>query len=263
VQHDSYATFVANTHRRGATKQPVLSIGAASARAIVQTLSDDADDTRMGEIAAEARRYLPAVCAELDGLREALACSPVSMARRAVLFGISTPKRSEEHSIGWSVAAEPYLGILSAEDMVRISYPSPKHGTPCRMGFQEQLERSVSDALALLGSHPLPDRIDRASLLAVRGVGPKVASMIAAVCNPDARVFTVDMWHGRQLLWAAGLPYQASVGIDASAYPILEACWLRYADASFPGIPMWAVQWATWCAADGRFVSHEALWKGL
>jgi hypothetical protein len=100
-------------------------------------------------------------------------------------------------------------------------------------------------------------------LEALPGVGPKVARMIQAVLEPGATNWTVDLWHMRQLLWAADREYRVRVSCSAPAYKVLEAVWLEYAERFFPGVDTFAVQWATWCVADGRFNSHAKLWDDL
>ncbi len=100
-------------------------------------------------------------------------------------------------------------------------------------------------------------------LEALPGVGPKVARMITAILDPHSVSWTVDLWHQRQLLWAAGQDPAVRCSAKTPAYKVLEAVWLEYADRYFPGVPTFAVQWATWNAADGKFCSHAALWQDL
>ena len=237
--------------------KPVVSLGAASARALVGRVSEE----RMMALADAAREYLPAVQAELATRARAVAANPRRFTIRAILFGISTPRRSEDQSIAYAIAAEPLWDALSAEDMARVRYPSPTHGGSIRLGTPLAIERAISDARALLG--PFLWEMRPEYLQAVRGIGPKVARMIQAVCHPDARGFTVDVWHARQALWLADMPYDVDITLRDEGYPILEALWLDYCDRYFPGLPYFAVQWATWCAAQGQFFSHAALWADL
>lgn len=256
------AEFVGATHTKAphGTMKPTVSIGIASAKSIAECL----DPERMADIAAAAREYLPQVYAELAELRAARDAHPAKLARRIFLFGISTPNRSEDQSIAYAVAAEPFLGILSAEDVARMAYPSPINGGDCVLGMPTQIERSIADGMALLGDRfgiwdiAYPDTLER-----IRGIGPKVARMIAAIAIPEGYSWTVDLWHARQLLWAAGLDPAVRISVDRGAYHTLEQEWLAYAGRHFPNETIFAVQWATWCAANGEFVSHRALWADL
>ena len=87
--------------------------------------------------------------------------------------------------------------------------------------------------------------------------------MIRAILDPSEVAWTVDLWHQRQLLWAAGQHPAVRCSVSNPGYKVLEAVWLEYAERFFPGVPTFAVQWATWCAADGKFCSHAALWEDL
>lgn len=247
------AQFVSDTHSRSG-KMPTRTIGLKDALAIAQAV----DWERMAAIADAAREHLPAVQDELSLLRSAHSNAPERMARRAVLFGIATPNRSEDYSIGWALMAERYESILSPWDLANRSFTGPK-GTRCHMGMYEALATTIA-YLQRVGH-----RTDwtLGELEAIPGVGPKVARMIMAVLCPDATSWTVDLWHQRQLLWAAGEPYRVRCSVSNPGYKVLEAVWLEYAERFFPGVDMFAVQWATWCAADGRFVSHAALWQDL
>jgi hypothetical protein len=257
---DTVAEFVSATHTRvRGQKMPELSIGIASAKNIAERIDWD----RMAQIAESAKDYLPQVLEELESLKLAKQNTPQRLARRIFLFGISTPNRSEDQSIAYALAAEPYYGVLSAEDMSRltVTFDSGKQGN---MGFYTSLERSISDGYALLGELDRPAWLESTYLTEqIRGVGPKVARMMSAIAYPHGYQWTVDLWHGRQLLWAAGLNPVARVSIDAGAYSVCQSVWLDYADRFFADTPTFAVQWATWCAAEGRFVSHKALWADL
>lgn len=254
------AEFVTDTHTRvRGQKMPNVSIGIASATAIVGRV----DPERMAAIANATIDYLPQVRAELDELRRAVQRHPGRMARRLFLFGITTPNRSEDQSIAYALAAEPFYGILSAEDLARITFtvPSGKQG---KAGFYVSLERSISDGAAALGEHPdIEDLLNVPLMETLRGVGPKVARMMAAVAGPWAGYWTVDLWHARQLLWAAGMPSAVRVSVEPSAYRTLENVWLDYKARYFAQEDTFAVQWATWCAAQGEFISHRALWQDL
>jgi hypothetical protein len=247
------AEFVSRTHTRGAN-MPRRQIGIKDA----QTIAENLNWSRMSELAAEAEKYLPQVLAEIETLRAALAAHPERMQERAFWFGIATPNRDEAQSIGWALGIDGYQW-LSPAAMAGKEYRSLVTGKTARMGLREQLASTIFHARLRESWTDLA--VDK--LEALPGVGPKVARMIHAVANPDAKVFTVDLWHMRQLLWASGQDYVVKAATGGKAYAILEQLWLNYAVGYFPGVPTWAVQWATWCAADGRFVSHSALWADL
>jgi hypothetical protein len=253
---DSITEFVTRTHAktRGQKLTP-KTLGIRDA----QTMARSLDWSRMADWAAETEKYLPQVLAEIETLRAALAAHPERMRERAFYFGIATPTRDEAQSIGWALGIEAYTW-LSPAAMAGKEYQSLVTGKTARMGLREQLASTVFHARLRESWKDL----SVSTLEALPGVGPKVARMIHAVANPDARVWTVDLWHMRQLLHASGKEYAVKASTDnKKAYAIMESLWLEYAERYFPNVPVWCVQWATWCAADGRFVSHSALWADL
>jgi hypothetical protein len=253
---DTLTDFVTRTHTRTrGAKLPTRDIGVKDA----QTIADTVDWARMAELAESASVYLPAVLNEIATLRLAHVQNPERMKVRALLFGIATPNRDEVQSIGWALEADQWFDILAPYALASRSYQSLVTHKRAHMGLREALTKT----LAHIQWRQTWRDITIDALEALPGVGPKVARMITAVLNPDAHVFTVDLWHMRQLLWASGQEYCVKCGTSGKAYATLENVWLTYAQRFFPEIPTWAVQWATWCAADGRFVSHHALWADL
>src|SRR5918994_3779269 len=249
-------TFRQRTHSRGETMPPE-GIGLAAARELVARV----DDGAMQTLAIASRHYLPAVLEEIAELQSAIVANPAELARRAVLFGIATPNRDETHSLAWLTAAAPRFGTVSPVELSETTYTAPS-GNDCRIGLRQSLASSLEDVYARFPDAKPADLTPEA-LETVRGVGPKVARMITAVANPDAHVWTVDLWHIRQLLWAAGLEYRVRASVDAVAYPVLEDRWLEYRDEYFRDVPVWSAQWATWNAADGRHNPHHVLWQDL
>jgi hypothetical protein len=255
-EHD-LDTFRHRTHCKGDRAMPMESIGRDAAAELVSRVSWD----RMATLADATRPYVPAVLAEIDTLQDARRRRPAALARRAVLFGIATPNRDERDSLSWALAADRAAATDPAE-LAATRYTHVATGRDdCRMGLREQLAKAIADVDALRGAGPADLTPER--LTVVRGVGPKVARMITAVANPDARVWTVDLWHGRQLLWAAGLEYRCKVAITPPGYAALESLWMEYRDRYLPDLPMFAAQWSTWNVADGRHNSHAALWADL
>jgi hypothetical protein len=250
-------TFRQRTHSRGETMPPE-GIGLAAARELVARV----DDGAMQTLAIASRHYLPAVLEEIAELQSAIVANPEELARRAVLFGIATPNRDETHSLAWAMAAAPRFGTVSPVALAETTYAAPTSGSTCRIGLRQALATAIEDASAKF-SDARPADLTPDTLETVRGIGPKVARMITAVANPDAHVWTVDLWHIRQLLWAAGLEYRVRASVDAVAYPVLEATWLAYRDQYFTDVPVWAAQWATWNVADGRHNPHHSLWRDL
>lgn len=251
---DSIETFVSLTHTRGKDALPVKTIGVKDARDIAAHV----DWRAMGEIAKEAHRYLPEVMAEIQTLEDAHAASPERMKVRAFLFGIATPHRDESQAIAWAKQVEDLIDELDPDAMAHFAYVSPITGKRVNLGTYQAVAGAIRSGIARNVWHG-----NLADLEATPGVGPKVARMIQAVLDPHAVSWTVDLWHARQLLWASDRDYRVAAAVSAAAYGILEGVWLSYAAQYFPGVPTWAVQWATWCAADGRFVSHQALWADL
>lgn len=246
-------TFTRRTHTRTEGIMPSESIGVAAARELVSRV----DDGAMRYLASTSRAYLPAVLEEISDLQSARVANPKELARRALLFGIATPNRDERDSLNWAMAAAPRFGSVSPVELSETTYHGGK-----RVGLRQQLALAIADVDSRF-AHAAPADLTPDVLEEIRGVGPKVARMITAVANPDAHVWTVDLWHARQLLWAAGLEYRVRASVDAVAYPILEECWLQYRDEHFADVPVWAAQWATWNAADGRHNPHNALWADL
>ncbi len=239
-------------------KRASLNISAATARNIAANL----DWQKMAQIAREADQYIDVVSTEVATLRQALHNNPERMARRALLFAIATPKRDEQTSIGWALAAESHYGIVDAYDLSHMTYVSLTTGNVCRIGLNQALERSIRDSQALFPTLTLAD-ITPDNMAQVSGISHKVARMASAVANPDGEFWTADMWHMRQLLWASGQDYVLEVGTGKPAYPILEEIWMEYRRRFFPKTPCWIVQWAAWDAAQGSHESHCTLWQDL
>ena len=254
----SLDTFRHRTHTRNEGDMPTESIGIAGAHEIASRVNWN----RLEELANEARRYLDAVQAEIATLEVARERHAARLARRALLFGVATPHRDERQSIGWALTAEQFYDDFGPVTLSRLTYRSPVTGNTARMGMREMLAASLRALQTHLPS-PIPETVHYAHLQTLPGIGPKVARMIHAVTHPRDRVWTVDIWHMRQLLWAAGLEYRVKPSLSAQAYETLEHIWLEYAERFFPGTATWAVQWATWCAAEGAFLSHAALWQDL
>lgn len=254
---DTLATFRTRTHSRQETMQS-LSVGLKTAREILANV----DEGAMRTLASESRAYLPAVLSEIDELQAAIVANPAELAKRAFLFGISTPNRDETHSLAWAKAAAPHYRTRSPQDLSETLYPSPRTGQECRIGLRQALTRTLEDVYTRFGD-VRPADLTPATLEPIPGIGPKVARMITAVANPQAHVWTVDLWHIRQLLWAAGMEYRVRASVDARAYGLLETRWLEYRDHYFADVPTWAAQWATWNVADGRHNPHNSLWQDL
>jgi hypothetical protein len=202
-------TFRQRTHSRGEIMQS-LSVGLKTAREVIGAI----DDTAMETLAVEAREYLPAVMTEIDELQTAIVANPAELARRAVLFGIATPNRDEVHSLAWAMAAAPHYGARGPVDLAETTYVGPASGKQSRIGLRQALAKSLEDVYTRFDD-VRPTDLSPNTLETVRGIGPKVARMITAVANPSAHVWTVDLWHIRQLLWAAGLEYRARASVDA------------------------------------------------
>ena len=254
---DSLDTFRTRTHSRAEAMQS-LSVGLKTAREILANI----DESAMQTLAEEARTYLPAVLSEIDELQTAIVANPAELAKRAVLFGISTPNRDETHSLAWAIAAAPHFGTRSPRDLSETHYPSPRTGSACRIGLRQALTRALEDVYTRF-ENVRPADLSPATLEPIPGIGPKVARMITAVANPHAHVWTVDLWHIRQLLWAAGMEYRVRASVDARAYGLLETRWLEYRDAYFQDVPAFAAQWSAWNVADGRHNPHHSLWQDL
>lgn len=213
---DSLDTFRERTHSRREAMQS-LSVGLKLANEMLANV----DESAMHTLAEETRQYLPPVMAEIAELQTAIAANPAELAKRAVLFGISTPNRDEVHSLAWARAAAPHYGSRSPLDLTETRYASPTTGNECRIGLRQRLTRSLEDVYTRFDD-VRPEDLHPGSLEPVTGIGPKVARMITAVANPDAHVWTVDLWHIRQLLWASGMEYRVRASVDARAYPLLE-----------------------------------------
>lgn len=215
-------------------------------------------------LADETRRFLPAVMAELAELDDARRRDQTAVTRRAIAFALATPRRMLTQSIhvgrmaseSWHV----FEDVTAGEDFLRnLPHPSG-NGQAYSAPMPGQLARAYHAAYPLFAK---PEDVSLPALEAVHGVGPKVARMAMAVANPHTRIFTTDVWHGRQLLALAGRPYRHDVAIAATAYPLVEAWFLAWGERMFPGIPAWAIQWAAWDAAAGQHRPHRDIWAGI
>lgn len=219
---------------------------------------------RAGTLADETRRFLPAVLAEIAELDQARNRDQDAVTRRAIAFALATPRRMLVQSIHVgrhaSAAWQTFETVAAGEAFLRaLPHPSGD-GRSYSAPMPAQLARSYHAAYPLFAS---PETVSVPALEAIHGVGPKVARMAMAVAHPHARIFTADVWHGRQLLALAGRPYRHDVSIAATAYPMVEEWFLAWADVHFPGIPAWAVQWAAWDAASGKHRPHRDIWAGI
>ena len=255
---DSLATFVDRTQSKRLAPMETESFGLANSEELIRRI----DPACMRDLASVARTYVPAVRAEVDELYRAIARNPQALARRALLFGMSTPNNDERDSLQWAMAAFPRFGTVGPRALANTVYRSCVTRTKRRVGMRQELALGLKDVYRDF-ANAAPDDLYPEALEQVRHVGPKVARMITAVANPDAHVWTVDLWHGRQLLWAAGLEYRAKVSVTARAYPLLERVWLDYRDEYFSDQPCWVAQWATWDAANGQHEPHRQLWADL
>lgn len=227
------------------------------------------DAAMLGSLTDETRRYLPAVLAELAELDDAITRNETEVRRRAILFGCATPKCGVDVSIHVAVSvahhpAEHWRDTVAGQATLR-NLPFPDDGRRRKATtYSAPMPPSLAARYAA-ASHLLedPSVLNESVLEACKGIGPKVARMCLAVAFPHARRFTIDLWHGRQLLAMNGLDYRVNVGIDAAAYATLEAFWLQWADDNFPGVPTFAVQWATWNVCAGRHRTHRRLWDGI
>jgi hypothetical protein len=256
----SLETFTYRTSPRNKREgiMPAESFGLGNTQQVLGMV----DPAAMRYLASEARRYVPTVRAEIDELRLAIARKPREVARRAMLFGISTPNNDERDSLCFALAAYPRFGEVGPKALANTRYPSSVTGKIRRVGMYQDIEKGLRDIYRDY-SEATPADLHPEALERVWHIGPKVARMITAVANPDAHVWTVDLWHARQVLWAAGLEYRVKASVTAAAYPALEAFWLDYRDEYFADQPCWVSQWSTWCAANGRFESHRSLWADL
>ena len=254
----SLETFVTRTHGKSGGTMESESFGLANSREALSRI----DCSRVDALAALSRTYVPAVRAEVDELRRAIAARPREMARRALLFGLSTPNNDEADSLAWAMAAYPRFGKVGPRALANTVYHSPVTRKRTRIGLREDLRKGLVDIYRDY-SDAVPADLTPERLEGVFRIGPKVARMISAVANPDARVWTVDLWHARQLLWLAGLEYRVRASVSPVAYPMLERFWLDYRDEYFADQPVWVAQWATWDAANGRHEPHRQLWADL
>lgn len=246
--------FVTRTHTRSAGPMPAHTIGLTQARDIAASV----DWSLMEAIAIEAGQYLTLVMDELASLQVAHERAPERMRVRAFLFGIATPHRDEAQAIAWARSVESLIDELDPDGMARHQYPSPVHGRPVSLGTYGAIAGAIKSGFSRAVWHG-----NLADIEATPGIGPKVARMIQAVLDPHANTWTVDLWHARQLLFASGREYAVAARVSKTGYGILEGVWLTYKARFFPTYPTFAVQWASWCVAEGKFVSHAALWKDL
>ena len=257
---DSLETFVRRTSPKSKSLgvMPLEDIGKASAAELLRMV----DLGAMQQLAGAARQYVPAVRAEIDELKSAIAKNPHAVARRALLFGISTPNNDERDSLCFALATYPRFGKVGPRALAQTRYPSAVSGTRRRVGMYQDIARGLKDIYRDF-SEATPADLHPEALERVHHIGPKVARMVTAVANPDAHVWTVDLWHARQLLWAANLEYRVKASVSATGYPALEQFWLDYRDEYFSDQPVWVAQWSTWDVANGQHESHRALWADL
>jgi hypothetical protein len=253
-------------NKRLVAKGGKVNIGVGHARRLVEAC--DPLGPAWDALADLAAPYLPAIRQEIAELDTARERNWQRLARRAIVFGLASPRRDVDTAIDVAVWVERWLeqGNAFADEQIAIDvcrYYTHRDGRMLSLTNYKQLGERLYACRDFLAN---PDRelFTVPYLESLFGAGPKVARMILAVANPHMNVFTVDMWHARQLLATAGEEYCKSAGIDGKpAYDVIEPVFLDWAQRMFPTEIAWARQWALWCAAFGEFKSHRHLWHDL
>lgn len=234
----------------------------------VRSMLAEIDPLKLAALADETRRYLPAVLAEMESLHAAIARDHAAVTRAAILFAYATPNATLDHSIATAVALREFDPHMFADaDWTRAivkALPANEHIKHGRATFCAPLHTAM--AVRLHASWRMladPETVTLPALESVPNVGKKVARMAYAIANPSARIFTIDRWHCRQLLALAGRPYNVEVGSWDTAYALIEEFFAAWADANFPGVPMWAIQWSAWNVCVGAHRPHSFIWDHI
>lgn len=234
----------------------------------VRDMLGSVDPVLLGSLADETRRYLPAVLSEMESLHDAIRRDHAAVTRAAILFAYATPNASLNHSLGTAVALRGFdpRSFADGDYVSRLvrELPTNAYIKSRRDTFCAPLPGDM--AIRLHASWRMlanPESVTLGGLESVPKVGKKVARMAFAIANPSARIFTVDRWHCRQLLALSGRPYNVDVSSWDTAYALIESFFTQWADDHFPGIPMWAVQWACWNVCVSQHRPHSAIWDGI
>lgn len=240
---------------------------ALSVRETKDILQDvDWTGPEMDSLATLTRRFIPAVQAEIDLLDLAREHSWFALARRAIVFGLTTPQRDVDTAIDvalWVTRPEHIHRLCTLDGAIALVQKyEHRDGRMVGLSGYKALGKSLHLAYPVIAD-PRPDALTVTALESMHGVGKKVARMITAVLNPHVRVYTVDLWHARQLLAAAGRNYAVKPYVSTPAYEMIEGAFLAYVDRVFPGVPAWTAQWSMYDAAYGEHRSHARLWADL
>lgn len=236
-----------------------LSLTAQRARELIVAI----DENAVASLADATRAYLDPVMVEIASLERALADDRAHVVRRAACFGAATPNRALGQSLGIGRYFADTIDWASADmpAITRAVMGGYLDGGKRKMvGLPTTYIHSLVDLAPALAAGRLPER---ETLATYRGISQKVASMMTAVIKPDRNIWTVDRHHLRQLLALAGADARVkdiSYG-TSEAYFLIEGFFLAYAGQHFPGMPVWAVQWATWNVAFGAHQSHARIWE--
>ena len=255
----------AEFHERTGSKSLIsgkVSLGVGRMR---DTLANVAWDGPLGDQLADlAQTYMPAVLEEIADLDAARAADWQTVARRAIIFGLASPQRDVDQAIDIARHIErDWTRLCTLRGAHELTFRIvTRDGRVIGCSGWKTLAANLHACFGLI-ENPTPERFTVPAMEALAGAGPKVARMILAVANPHQRVWTLDLWHGRQLLAMSGQTYAHKISVVAVAYADGEQAFLAWAERTMPNVPAWARQWATWCAAFGSFKSHRHLWADI
>lgn len=231
------------------------SVSIPQANAILESLTRN--QSTLSSLIAES---IPYVMREYPAFIAARSTDSVAYARHCVVMALLSPQLTfrQNLELAQNVAAE-FTTLDTLADVHRVMFITTRDGRRARFNGWINKAETLYRALPYLRTIRNAADVTRDSLIALHGIGPKVAAFALHLIDWNAPVFTLDVHMLRLFSQLAGLPIAANMQITPAAYRVLESGLVEYVRAAFPQYPVFAVQWSLWNCVLGYHVNHENL----
>jgi hypothetical protein len=222
---------------------------------MAHAISDDMDG--LDRLKVDIGYFLPDVLDEIAELDRMFAANPQAHRERALLFSLASPQNKFDNNVIAGRRLHQGLHSFATLEDVYQALAADKMGTVT----SGSTARSIYNSLPLLRDLPPYTGDDLRQWQRQRtlfGAGPKVSAFAAHLVNAYDDVFTLDTHMTRGIVDTI-LGIQGTWTLGDSAYRILEDAVIRWSYATYPDLPLFAVQWAMWSVFRGSFDSHVAI----